>query len=190
MKSQLSYLLLAIVAQLALNVNGECWKTLYGRGAGEAALVCRTGYVRENGFCYRPCKSGYTGYGPVCAWTSCQGTMATSCGALCAENATQCASIKAKIEYESLDDAVASFELYQANKIGQAQAFINWGFSNLTQSLTKLELEKAYSTPGLYVAPTSQTLVYLAVNEVLAIQLMFDGNLFVFFDHFLLIYFI
>lgn len=44
-------------------------KASYGRGVG-SPLPCDSDEERDAGLCYRPCRSGYNGVGPVC-WGSC-----------------------------------------------------------------------------------------------------------------------
>ena len=43
-------------------------KNSYGRGVG-TALKCANDYELNGGFCYPPCKSGYTGIASECSST-------------------------------------------------------------------------------------------------------------------------
>ncbi len=47
-----------------------CWKETYGRGIGSIPTVCSNGMELDAGLCYKLCKSGYHGIGPVC-WGNC-----------------------------------------------------------------------------------------------------------------------
>ena len=74
------------------DIGVSCTKKSYGRGAGEI-LQCPSGYVPDEtggpaGLCYRACKSGYHGVGPVC-WQTCTNGL-VPCGAGCAASQTEC----------------------------------------------------------------------------------------------------
>lgn len=43
-----------------------CWKSSYGRGVGIIPKDCGKDKEYDAGLCYKPCKSGYKGVGPVC----------------------------------------------------------------------------------------------------------------------------
>lgn len=45
-------------------------KESYGRGAGTIPTNCPAGQQYDAGLCYQPCRSGFSGVGPVC-WGSC-----------------------------------------------------------------------------------------------------------------------
>ncbi len=64
-------------------------KGSYGRGAG-SPMGCKSNEQYDAGLCYTPCRSGYTGVGPVC-WLGCPSGK-TSCGAGCANSKSSCAS--------------------------------------------------------------------------------------------------
>ncbi len=60
-------------------------KGSYGRGAGIISLPsCPAGMVNDAGLCYKPCKDGYYGVGPVC-WQSCPDYL-TDTGTMCQDN--------------------------------------------------------------------------------------------------------
>jgi len=52
-------------------------------------MICKSNEQEDTGLCYTPCKSGYTGVGPVC-WGGCPANW-TQCGAACATNSSECA---------------------------------------------------------------------------------------------------
>ena len=43
-----------------------CWKNSYGRGVGLIPKDCGSEKEYDAGLCYKPCRSGYKGVGPVC----------------------------------------------------------------------------------------------------------------------------
>ncbi len=62
-----------VMSWIAREVSRErqpyCFRQSYGRGVGKP-MRCPHGKAYDAGLCYRPCKSGYKGVGPVC-WQSC-----------------------------------------------------------------------------------------------------------------------
>merc|ERR1712151_816983 len=59
-------LVIVAIAFIAL-VNAEgCWKTTYGRGVGRPIHSCPSGMEKSGLLCYKGCRSGYHGVGPVC----------------------------------------------------------------------------------------------------------------------------
>jgi hypothetical protein len=63
-------------------------KSSYGRGAGYP-LTCAAGLVEDAALCYKPCRSGFYGVGPVC-WEDCTKVDPVSGGAVCCSNGTVC----------------------------------------------------------------------------------------------------
>lgn len=76
-------------------------KDSYGRGAGEV-MKCKDGEEKDGGLCYKPCKDGYKGVGPVCWFKGCNGAYEHACGLLCTQDASECASISAEIAIVSV----------------------------------------------------------------------------------------
>ena len=68
--------------------NSVVAKKSYGRTAG-VPLGCGANEEEDAGLCYTPCKSGFSGVGPVC-WYSCKGTHPSDGGAICCDNASDC----------------------------------------------------------------------------------------------------
>ncbi|MDA8130370.1 MAG: hypothetical protein M0011_02580 [Elusimicrobia bacterium] len=62
-------------------------KDSYGRGVG-APMDCAAGLEEDAALCYKPCKDGYHGVGPVC-WMDCPKSK-TECGAGCADGTVTC----------------------------------------------------------------------------------------------------
>ena len=62
------------------DIGVSCAKTSYGRTAGKP-MKCAPGLENRAGLCYKPCKAGWKGVGPVC-WSTCP-KGSTDCGALC-----------------------------------------------------------------------------------------------------------
>lgn len=62
----------------------------YTRGAGKIPETCPAEKQNDAGLCYKACKSGYHGVGPVC-WMSCPAGM-VNCGMGCASSKDECAS--------------------------------------------------------------------------------------------------
>jgi len=50
----------------------QCWKNTYSRGVGRPLNSCPDDRVKHQSLCYKPCKDGYKGIGPVCwkGWRS------------------------------------------------------------------------------------------------------------------------
>ena len=63
-------------------------KSSYGRGAGEP-LKCKDDEEYDAGLCYKKCRSGYKGIGPVC-WAGCPSNANYDCGAMCTTNKKEC----------------------------------------------------------------------------------------------------
>jgi hypothetical protein len=62
---------IVVILLLALQVFA-CESNDYGRGAGRVPPIsgkCRSSENKENGLCYKKCRDGYKGDGPVC-WCS------------------------------------------------------------------------------------------------------------------------
>ena len=57
----------------------------YGRGVGKIPKECPEGKSKQSGLCYKPCKKGWKGVGPVC-WAGWKGkgrgagTIPNQCG--------------------------------------------------------------------------------------------------------------
>jgi len=89
-------------------------KSTYTVGAGSVPPGCPSGYVNQAGICYSPCSSGYTGQGIVC-WENCSQVSgySTECGAMCADNASDCATATTQISEDgimTLLDTIESIE--------------------------------------------------------------------------------
>jgi len=52
-------------------------------------MICQASEQEDAGLCYTPCKTGYTGVGPVC-WGGCPAGW-SQCGAACGQTASDCA---------------------------------------------------------------------------------------------------
>ena len=52
-------------------VNGQCYQTMYGRGAGEPISSCNDNEEMNGLLCYPKCRDGYFGNGPIC-YESCR----------------------------------------------------------------------------------------------------------------------
>ncbi len=65
-----------------------CTKPSYGRGAGKL-LACDPGLERDGVLCYKPCKQGFHGIGPLC-WQNCPSQEPTECGAGCTLTTKDC----------------------------------------------------------------------------------------------------
>merc|ERR1712226_810380 len=60
-----------------------------GRGVGKV-LGCKPEEENNAALCYKPCRSGYKGVGPVC-WGQCPSGY-SDCGALCSPRSVGCTS--------------------------------------------------------------------------------------------------
>ncbi len=65
------------------------FKKSYGRGVGTIPTGCDGGKENDAGLCYKECKDGYKGVGPVC-WKSCSGYTPVNCGAACGSSSKVC----------------------------------------------------------------------------------------------------
>ena len=72
------------------DIGVSCAKRSYGRTAGKT-MACGSGLVNDAGLCYRPCRRGTTGVGPVCWANSCPSEFPVACGAACATSSAACA---------------------------------------------------------------------------------------------------
>lgn len=73
------------------DIGVSCAKQSYGRGVGTVPQSCPAGQDLQAGLCYRGCKKGYTGVGPVC-WSRCPDGM-VDCGAGCATTRKECRGV-------------------------------------------------------------------------------------------------
>jgi hypothetical protein len=72
-----------------MDIGVSCKKASYGRSAGKA-LSCPSGSEKNGALCYKPCKSGYKGVGPVC-WSNKCPRGYDKCGpALCIKSGVSC----------------------------------------------------------------------------------------------------
>lgn len=71
------------------DIGVSCAKKSYGRGAGDL-LKCSADKEKDAGLCYRRCKAGYRGVGPVC-WGKCPADYPVSCGLACGVSKKACA---------------------------------------------------------------------------------------------------
>ena len=65
------------------------FKKSYGRGVGTVPKGCWAGKENQAGLCYRHCRGGFYGVGPVC-WQSCTGSTPYNCGAACGSSPAAC----------------------------------------------------------------------------------------------------
>jgi len=98
------------------DIGVSCAKASQTRGAG-TPLVCSPDKQYDAGLCYNPCKSYYSGVGPVC-WGSCPNGM-SKCGALCVTDPSECTGTLANIG-EDVGKAILGFILSGASPIGAA----------------------------------------------------------------------
>jgi len=80
-----------------LDIGVSCQKQSYGRGVGKP-LVCTADQDENAGLCYKQCKAGYSGDGPIC-WGSCPSGM-YQCGALCVPAGIDCTNDMLEIANE------------------------------------------------------------------------------------------
>jgi hypothetical protein len=114
-------------------------KNSYGRGGGQAAkLICDGGKEMDAGLCYNPCRTGFTGKGPVCWGTPPAGYH--SCGMGVAINESVCSSVT-----ESQVQAVAELIAFGATMGGSGAAKV------AIKDATRIEEgEKAASITGKF----------------------------------------
>lgn len=74
-----------IADKTASQMSPYCYKSSYGRGAGET-LGCAAGLEKNGQLCYTPCRSGFGGAGPVC-YSTCPAGL-KDIGALCQKPAS------------------------------------------------------------------------------------------------------
>ncbi len=68
----------------------SCHKNSYGRGVGTIPRLCPNGQENQGGLCYKLCKNGMKGIGPVCWDVDCPDNFPVQCGASCAETKKDC----------------------------------------------------------------------------------------------------
>lgn len=84
MKLELILIQIVIISLLKFHeINGQCWKSAYGRGVGQPISVCRDDEEKNGALCYPKCKDGYYGVGPVC-WEKCKSDY-TDTGLFCSK---------------------------------------------------------------------------------------------------------
>jgi hypothetical protein len=66
------------------------WKKSHGRGWGRP-MNCGDDNHAQSGLCYKDCRDGFEGVGPVCH-QKCSGKYGTNCGAGCTKSGMDCAS--------------------------------------------------------------------------------------------------
>ncbi|WP_425420440.1 discoidin domain-containing protein [Phaeodactylibacter xiamenensis] len=77
------------------DIGVSCAKPSYGRGVGIIPTICEDGKENNAGLCYKLCRDGFKGVGPVCWEVTCpyvNGTEWTDCGAGCAQSTNTCAT--------------------------------------------------------------------------------------------------
>jgi hypothetical protein len=77
------------------DIGVSCAKPSYGRGVGVVPTICEDGKENNAGLCYKLCKDGFQGVGPVCWEVICpnvNGTTWVDCGAGCAQSTNTCAT--------------------------------------------------------------------------------------------------
>ncbi len=75
------------------DIGVSCAKPSYGRGVGLVPTICENGKENNAGLCYKLCKDGFQGVGPVCWEVICpnvDGTTWVDCGAGCAQSTNTC----------------------------------------------------------------------------------------------------
>ena len=69
------------------DIGASCAKQSYGRGAG-SPLICASGLENQSSLCYTPCKSTYSGNGPICYQNCPSGYEKCAGYDLCVDNIT------------------------------------------------------------------------------------------------------
>jgi hypothetical protein len=117
----------------------SCQKQSKGRGVGKP-MTCKEGQAYDAGLCYKPCKDGYHGVGPVC-WQDCPSTQPVNCGAGCANRSSQCAE-------KTISQIIAPLEV--ASNV--AMAITTGGAGNAAVSAAKTSAKTAVKTTGKVAA--------------------------------------
>ncbi len=73
-----------------VDIGVSCQKNSYGRGVGTIPTGCSNGKENQAGLCYKKCKSGKKGVGPVCWEKSCPSNYPVNCGLSCAISSSKC----------------------------------------------------------------------------------------------------
>ena len=81
-----------VASHVASSRQPFCYRQSENRDAGVPPEkgACPSGREKDGVLCYKPCKSGFRGVGPVC-WEECSASR-TPCAAGCAQSGTKCAS--------------------------------------------------------------------------------------------------
>ncbi len=109
-----------------------CAKSTYSRGVGAPVSECASGLTEDAWLCYKPCKSGFHGVGPVC-WQNCPpGKVA--CGAGCAGSGTECATTTANMVWAPAKLALVVFTMGSSSKIEKAYT----GIKKLAMDVVKV----------------------------------------------------
>ena len=58
--------LCALLCISTRSVYGQCYQSMYGRGAGKPISSCKDDEDKDGALCYPDCKDGYFGNGPMC----------------------------------------------------------------------------------------------------------------------------
>jgi len=120
------------------DIGVSCAKKSYGRGVGKPLSTCPTGQDKDALLCYRQCKSGYYGVGPVC-WQRCPSGR-TDCGAGCAISTKSCVTDTAKMVVSPLILAVNIATLGSSSAATTAASSAS-KFAKISQTMKKIASE-------------------------------------------------
>ena len=146
-------------------------KNSYGRGVGKP-MICGRGLENDAALCYKKCKGGYNGVGPVC-WGTCPKFQKVNCGAGCAKSKNQCALKVANMVLSAATVAInvatagaggaaaktASAGVTKATKAGKVAAFKN-GVVALAKAM-KASKFATIATKGLKIYKASKGYIWL-----------------------------
>lgn len=134
-------------------------KKSYGRGVG-SPMICAAGKQYDAGLCYKSCKSGHNGVGPIC-WMTCPGTK-TECGAGCADSGISCITNTAQMV---ISPVMLALNIASA---GGTSSMTNWFPQIVTACKIGAATVKLGETVELWVTEYSKNFAKLTTPEIAA----------------------
>lgn len=133
------------------------FKKSYGRGVGTIPTGCGNNDY-DAGLCYKNCREGFYGVGPVC-WKRCTGSTGTDCGAACASSSNACA---AKV-FEQIVSV-----LQVAENI--AEIVVTAGGAAALKASAKVALQTFFKTAQAAIAKGATKEAFIKLAKTLAIK--------------------
>jgi hypothetical protein len=132
-------------------------KSFYDRGVGVIPVGCSEGLEYQHGLCYTPCKSKYSGLGPLC-WRQCDNTNGNDCMYACVSDTIVCT---ASILSEQQSPLINFF--YQVD-----QAFLRVGGVYIVETYPRQAMEALFYIASAAIQNGATEDDFLRLSEAVA----------------------